>query len=107
MPQKQQAAASGACQGELKNLVYSRLASGGCRFKEPWHTETLMTNRTPSMTHARHAVVDNTNIRTPGPRGPALLRTSGSSRRMAHSAVGKQAVLFVPTSAPTAYGVIE
>jgi len=66
-----------------------------------------MTDRTPSMTHATHAVVDNTNIQTPGPRGPALLRTSGSSRRMAHSADGKQAALFVPTSAPTAYGVIE
>jgi hypothetical protein len=35
MPQKQQASASGASQGELKISVYARPASGGCRFKEP------------------------------------------------------------------------
>jgi catalase len=34
-----------------------------------------MTHRTPPMTHATGSpVVDNTNIQTAGPRGPALLQ---------------------------------
>jgi catalase len=67
-----------------------------------------MTDRTPSMTHATcMPVVDNTNIQTAGPRGPALLQDIWLIEKMAHSAVGKQTPLFVPTSAPTAYGVIE
>ena len=104
-----------------------------------------MTDRTPPMTHATGMlVIDNTNIQTAGPRGPALLQDVWLIEKLAHfdreviperrmhakgwgahgtftvtnditrytkarifSAVGKQTPLFVPTSAPTAYGVIE
>jgi catalase len=104
-----------------------------------------MTDRTPPMTHATGMlVIDNTNIQTAGPRGPALLQDIRLIEKLAHfdreviperrmhakgwgahgtftvtndvtrytkartfSAVRKQTPLFVPTSAPTAYGVIE
>ena len=67
-----------------------------------------MTDRTPPMTHATGVpAVDNINIQTAGPRGPALLQDIWLIEKMAHSAVGKQNPLFVPTSAPTAYGVLE
>jgi catalase len=104
-----------------------------------------MIDRTPPMTHATGMlVIDNTNIHTAGPRGPALLQDIWLIEKLAHfdreviperrmhakgwgahgtftvtndvtrytkarifSAVGKQTPLFVPTSAPTAYGVIE
>jgi catalase len=40
-----------------------------------------MTDRTPLMTHATGSpVVDNTNIQTAGPRGPALLQDIWLSR---------------------------
>jgi catalase len=40
-----------------------------------------MTDRTPPMTHATGApVADNTNIKTAGPRGPALLEDIWQSR---------------------------
>jgi catalase len=67
-----------------------------------------MTDRAPSMIHATGMpAVDNINIQTAGPRGPALLQDIWLIEKMAHSAVGKQTPLFAPTSAPTAYGVIE
>jgi catalase len=63
---------------------------------------------TKKFTNATGApVADNTNILTAGPRGPALLQDIWLIEKMAHSAVGKQTPLFAPTSAPTAYGVIE
>ena len=67
-----------------------------------------MTDRKPSMTHAiGMPPVDYTNIQTAGPRGPVLLQDIWLIEKMAHSAVGKHTPLFVPTSAPTAYEVIE
>ena len=64
--------------------------------------------RTTRFTNATGApVADNTNIMTAGPRGPCLLQDIWLIEKMAHSAVDKQTPLFVPTSAPTAYGVIE
>src|ERR1700733_4004594 len=44
-----------------------------------------MTDRTPPMTHATGApVADNTNIRTAGPRGPALLEDIWLIEKLAH-----------------------
>ena len=44
-----------------------------------------MTDRTPPMTHATGApVVDNTNIMTAGPRGPALLQDIWLIEKLAH-----------------------
>ena len=44
-----------------------------------------MTDRTPLMTHATGApVVDNTNIMTAGPRGPALLQDIWLIEKLAH-----------------------
>ena len=44
-----------------------------------------MTDRTPPMTHATGApVVDNTNIQTAGPRGPALLQDIWLVEKLAH-----------------------
>ena len=51
--------------------------------------------------------VDNIDIQAAGPGGPALLQDIWLIEKMARSAVGKQTSLFAPTSAPTAYGVIE
>jgi catalase len=65
-----------------------------------------MTDGAPSMIHATGMpAIDN--IQAAGPRGPALLKDIWLIEKMAHSAVGKQTPLFAPTSAPTAYGVIE
>src|ERR1700760_2762014 len=44
-----------------------------------------MTDRTPLMTHATGSpVVDNTNIQTAGPRGPALLQDIWLIEKLAH-----------------------
>ncbi len=44
-----------------------------------------MTKQTPPMTHATGApVVDNTNIQTAGPRGPALLQDIWLIEKLAH-----------------------
>src|SRR5437016_14271368 len=44
-----------------------------------------MTDRIPTMTHATGSpVVDNTNIQTAGPRGPALLQDIWLIEKMAH-----------------------
>jgi Catalase len=44
-----------------------------------------MTDRTPPMTHATGMpVVDNTNIQTAGPRGPALLQDVWLIEKLAH-----------------------
>ena len=44
-----------------------------------------MTDRTPLMTHATGTpVVDNTNIQTAGPRGPALLQDIWLIEKLAH-----------------------
>ena len=44
-----------------------------------------MADRTPPMTHATGSpVVDNTNIQTAGPRGPALLQDIWLIEKLAH-----------------------
>ena len=53
--------------------------------EDPLTKESLMTDRTPPMTHATGApVVDNTNIQTAGPRGPALLQDIWLIEKLAH-----------------------
>jgi catalase len=47
--------------------------------------DQLMADRTPPMTHATGSpVVDNTNIQTAGPRGPALLQDIWLIEKLAH-----------------------
>jgi catalase len=57
-----------------------------CRsIDDPAAEESPVTNRTPPMTHATGMpVVDNTNIQTAGPRGPALLQDIWLIEKLAH-----------------------
>src|SRR4051794_4111414 len=60
-------------------------ASCRSRFRAPRQRRSSMTDRTPLMTHATGSpVVDNTNIQTAGPRGPALLQDIWLIEKLAH-----------------------
>src|ERR1700730_10676109 len=107
MPQKQQASASGACQGELKNLglckagIWRMSLQRALAYGDPHDRPYAVHDPCKTCRGRQHQHPDARAARSSAAADIWLIEKDGAFRR------GKQAALFVPTSAPTAYGVIE
>src|SRR5215472_17440351 len=86
-PQYSQSASAGIPSGRRR--VLTRLKDSKARppskVQRILAKEIVVTNHTPPMTHATAStVVENTNIQTAGPRGPALLQDIWLIEKLAH-----------------------